>query len=184
VLAEARTGRKEMSEVIKARRVLAATAVGLLALSGCVHDSGVAARVGGATLTEAQVRQAADAVAAADQTNDAGLYLAPVASAVVQGLVAGQVAAANGVALTDATRAETIGAYPSLAQLQQLGAGALADRMADYVYTRTKLGEDAFLAGCAAVPVSVNPHYGNWSKELCSLDGQSGSLSRAAKAAS
>ena len=39
------------------------------------------------------------------------------------------------------------------------------------------------LAGCATIPVSVNPRYGAWSKELCSLDGQSGSLSRPAKAA-
>ena len=44
------------------------------------------------------------------------------------------------------------------------------------------IGDEAFFAGCAKIPVSVNPRYGAWSKELCSLDGQSGSLSRPAQA--
>lgn len=166
----------------KARRVLAAAAVGVLALSGCAQDGGVAARVDGVVITEADVRSAADAVAAADQTNDAGLYLAPVASAVVQGTVSAKVAAASGLALTDATRATTIEANASLAQLKQVGATDLAERMADYVFVRTTLGDEAFFAGCAKIPVSVNPRYGAWSKELCSLDGQSGSLSRPAQA--
>lgn len=169
--------------MIKARRVLAAAAVGVLALSGCTQDAGVAARVAGVALTESQVRQQADALGAIDQTNDAGLYLGPVAGTMVQGLVAAQVAAANGLAVTDATRAETIALNPTLDEYRQAGAGALVDRMADYIFVRTRMGDEAFLAGCATIPVSVNPRYGAWSKELCSLDGQSGSLSRPAKAA-
>ncbi len=169
--------------MIKARRVVAALAVGVLALSGCAQDAGVAARVAGQTVTEAQVRQQAEALGALDQTRDAGLYLAPVAGTLVQGLVAGQVAAAGGLAVTDATRAETIALTPELAQFQQAGAGVLVDHLADYIFVRTKLGDEAFFKACAQVPVSVNPRYGSWSKELCSVDGQSGSLSRPAKAA-
>lgn len=167
--------------MIEARRVLAAVALGALALSGCSAQApGVAARVDGVALPEADVLHAAQAVAAAQQKADASVFVPQVANFYVQGLVAAKVGAAHGVPVSDATRQPIIAGDQFLSQYRQAGGEAFVNRIADVIYVRQQLGDQKFLEGCALVPVSVNPHYGNWSKQLCATDGQSGSMARPA----
>lgn len=160
------------------RSVLVAASAATLVLTGCAQSPTAAAIVGGTALTESEVDQAFDSLVKL-QTDPTGVRQMIVKVELV-GLVAEKAAADKGIALTDSARQPLIASDPDLTQLQaDPSAGPFVTRFANYALVAQTLGADGWLEACSATAMTVNPRYGAWSRQLCSLDGTSGSLSKA-----
>lgn len=167
----------------KAVRALAAAATTVLALSGCAQGPSDAAVVGGVSIPESDI-ELANADFAAMSAADPASTRITVVNSMVLGEVARQLAATNQVPLTDAGRARVLKAAPPAftTLAEKPGGKALVDALVSYAVVNGQLGEKKMVEGCSRVPVSVNPRYGEWAAEACSLTGASGSLSTPAAA--
>ena len=106
-----------------------------------------------------------------------------VVSAMIQGEIARQVAAANNVTVTDADR-EAVLKGSNLAPLLSIPAAKpVLDDVADAQIVPTKVGTDAYVKALQATPVELNPRYGQLSPtDKTIVDGSTGSLSTPAPA--
>lgn len=170
----------------KAARALTALLVSaLVLLGGCAANNPQrAARVGGVTITDAQVDSVAQAVAAGIGGElTAGSQRLPALSVLIGNELARQVGAATGATVTPAERSTFLAGNPQLTQLAT--DPALTDvinALADAQVIAIKLGPDAFNTAAQGVRVEVNPRFGTWNATLAQLNGDSGSISKPAPA--
>ncbi|GEM_PF-2952267 len=162
------------------RRVLAAAAVVALALTGCAHSASDAAVVDGVVVPDSEIQAASAALAQIRQQNAPTLTTEAVVRE-VQGIIAEKIAAKHNVALTDATRAEAVATdQETTALLATANGRTLGTRIANLWVVVAKVGAETIITECAATAVTLNPRYGTWSKDLCSIDDPAGSLSKPA----
>ncbi|GAA1835949.1 SurA N-terminal domain-containing protein [Microlunatus capsulatus] len=154
--------------------VLTATA----ALTGCSGASpSVVAYVGGEKITQTQLEQAVDGLSTTLQEGQT-VSSEAVVNAMIQGELAEQIAAEQGIALTDADR-EAVLAQSELAPLTKVPeAREVVNDVADSQIVAQKLGADAFLAELAERDVTLNPRYGVLDPaQKTVVSGRTGSLS-------
>lgn len=147
------------------RRVVTGAAV-LVALgtagltAGCANaNPAVAAYVDGTTITSKQLDTA---VAAVGQTVEEGQQVSTqaVLDALVHGVIADRIAAANGVVVTDAERDAAL-RDSNLAPLLPIPAAKeVAYDVADQQIVAAKVGSQPYLDQVAKQQVTVNPRYG------------------------
>ena len=161
---------------------LAAVALlGTLGLSGCANaNPAVAAYVDGTAISEKQLDAA---VAGVEKTVQEGQQVSPqaVLDAMVHGVIAEQIAAKNGITLTDVDR-EAILKGSNLEPLLPIPAAKeVAYDIADQQIVAQKVGGQPYLDQVAQQQVTVNPRYGvlDEKQKLITPD-QSGSLARPA----
>lgn len=167
----------------KARMMVAALATaGLLALAGCGGNPQVAAYVGDVQVPQARVEAIAKVLAdtSTDAYDTAGSFNATVMQILVQGTLAGQVAKAKGITVSDAQR-QTLYAQNELFAIL-LKDPATTDFMRSYADTSIMLQDATALAAfkelMASTPIRVNPRFGTWDAEAGGLkEGGVGSLS-------
>jgi hypothetical protein len=146
-------------------RALRATALAgilviVLATAGCAKaDPSVAAYVDGSEITQQQVD---DAVAGVSSILQEGQQVsqAAVVNAMIHGVIAEKLAAANKITITDGERDALI-KNSNLAGLLNVPKGRpIAYDVADQQIVSSKLGSEAYLAAVANEPVTLNPRFG------------------------
>jgi hypothetical protein len=146
-------------------RALRATALAgilviVLATAGCAKaDPSVAAYVDGSEITQQQVD---DAVAGVSSILQEGQQVsqAAVVNAMIHGVIAEKLAAANKITITDGERDALI-KNSNLAGLLNVPKGRpIAYDVADQQIVSGKLGSEAYLAAVANEPVTLNPRFG------------------------
>jgi hypothetical protein len=146
-------------------RALRATALAgilviVLATAGCAKaDPSVVAYVDGSEITQQQVD---DAVAGVSSILQEGQQVsqAAVVNAMIHGVIAEKLAAANKITITDGERDALI-KNSNLAGLLNVPRGRpIAYDVADQQIVSGKLGSEAYLAAVANEPVTLNPRFG------------------------
>jgi len=146
-------------------RALRATALAgilviVLATAGCAKaDPSVVAYVDGSEITQ---RQVDDAVAGVSSILQEGQQVshAAVVNAMIHGVIAEKLAAANKITITDGERDALI-KNSNLAGLLNVPKGRpIAYDVADQQIVSGKLGSEAYLAAVANEPVTLNPRFG------------------------
>ena len=146
-------------------RALRATALAgilviVLATAGCAKaDPSVVAYVDGSEITQ---RQVDDAVAGVSSILQEGQQVsqAAVVNAMIHGVIAEKLAAANKITITDGERDALI-KNSNLAGLLNAPKGRpIAYDVADQQIVSGKLGSEAYLAAVANEPVTLNPRFG------------------------
>jgi|RhiMethySRZTD1v2_1073278.scaffolds.fasta_scaffold04872_12 hypothetical protein len=146
-------------------RALRATALAgilviVLATAGCAKaDPSVVAYVDGSEITQ---RQVDDAVAGVSSILQEGQQVsqAAVVNAMIHGVIAEKLAAANKITITDGERDALI-KNSNLAGLLNAPKGRpIAYDVADQQIVSGKLGSEAYLAAVASEPVTLNPRFG------------------------
>jgi hypothetical protein len=168
----------------KRRLRLAAASVALAALgatAGCANASpSVAAYVDGTAITSAQLDAA---VAGVGQTVQEGQQVSSqaVLDALVHGLIADRIAAANHVVVTDAERTAVLKGSNLEPLLPIPAAAAVAYDVADQQIVAQKVGSQPYLDQVAQQKVTVNPRYGVLDeKQKLIVTDESGSLAKPA----
>ena len=146
-------------------RALRATALAgilaiVLATASCAKaDPSVVAYVDGSEITQQQVD---DAVAGVSSILQEGQQVsqAAVVNAMIHGVIAEKLAAANKITITDGERDALI-KNSNLAGLLNAPKGRpIAYDVADQQIVSGKLGSEAYLAAVANEPVTLNPRFG------------------------
>jgi hypothetical protein len=146
-------------------RALRATALAgilviVLATAGCAKaDPSVVAYVDGSEITQQQVD---DAVAGVSSILQEGQQVsqAAVVNAMIHGVIAEKLAAANKITITDGERDALI-KNSNLAGLLNVPKGRpIAYDVADQQIVSGKLGSEAYIAAVANEPVTLNPRFG------------------------
>jgi hypothetical protein len=134
--------------------------VGLLVTGACAKaDPSVAAYVDGSKITQRQVDDAVEGVSAILQEGQSVSQQA-VVNAMIHGVIAEKLAAANKITITDGERDALI-KNSNLAGLLNVPKGRpIAYDVADQQIVSDKLGGAAYLAAVAKQPVTVNPRFG------------------------
>jgi hypothetical protein len=169
---------------IRIRRVRGAVvgAVAVLALAaGCANaEPGVVAYVGPTEITE---RQLEDSVEAVSSTLEEGQQVSreAVANALIHGVLAEQIAAANKITVSDAQRDQMIRTTELAPLLDVPAARPIAYDVADQQIVAEKLGAEAYLKAVSERPVTLNPRFGvlDSTRKLI-VPGRSGSLAKPA----
>ncbi len=170
----------------RAVKAIIAVIAAALALTGCAGQSPAnAATVNQVAITETQVDQVAHALATIFGSPESpGAQRRLAANILVGNEVGRAVAAANGVNIPAEERANMIAQYQDLSALnEQPGMAQIVDDYVAAALIRAELGETEYATSAAAVPVDVNPRYGDWDPNLAQLTTSSGSLSVPADAA-
>ncbi len=170
----------------RSRRLLAAGAtVAVLATAGCSRaNPSVVAYVGDdGRVTQSELDLAVSGITKSLQPGQSVAESA-VINAMIQGEIAGQVAAANNITITDADRDKLLKGS-SLAPLLDIPeAREVAYDVADVQLVPAKVGSAAYLAAVKETPVELNPRYGQLDEtQKTIIDGSSGSLSTPAPVA-
>ena len=161
---------------MSAARAIAAV-VSVVALAGCaVPSGGTAFDVNGTTISNRDVNQAAtDCAKLVGSTPDK--IRTQVATMYLQGLIAQQVAAANGVSVSDSEKA----AIAKSQNLKPLMDGSACQSAVGTWLTiavlQQKMGAQKLVSEANKLTVKVNPIYGPFKASNLSLPGGSGSLS-------
>ena len=156
--------------------------VAVLALAaGCANaEPGVVAYVG---RTEISERQLDDSVEAISSTLAEGQTVSreAVVNALIHGVLAEQIAAANKITVNDAERDQMIRTTELAPLLDVPAARPIAYDVADQQIVAEKLGADAYLKAVSERPVTLNPRFGvlDPGRKLIVPD-QSGSLAKPA----
>ena len=159
--------------------------VAVLALAaGCANaEPGVVAYVGPTEITQGQLD---DAVEGVSSTLEEGQQVSreAVVNALIHGVLAEQIAAANKITVTDAERDQLIKASELAPLLDVPAARPIAYDVADQQIVAEKLGAEAYLKAVSERPVTLNPRFGVLDPEpkLIVAD-QSGSLAKPASPA-
>jgi hypothetical protein len=138
---------------------LAGVAVTLFA-TGCANaDPSVVAYVGTSKITQQQVDDAVEGVSTILQEGQT-VSRAAIVNAMIHGLIAEQVAAANKITITDSQRDALI-KNSNLAGLLQVPQGRpVAYDLADQQIVSGKVGSEAYLAAVSDAQVTLNPRFG------------------------
>ena len=128
--------------------------------AGCAkQDPSVVAYVGDSKITQQQVDDAVEGVSSILQE---GQSVSPpaVVNAMIHGLIAENLAAANNITITDGDRDALI-KNSNLAGLLNVPKGRpIAYDVADQQIVSEKLGSEAYIAAIAKQPVTLNPRFG------------------------
>jgi hypothetical protein len=144
--------------------VRAAALAGVLAITlfaaGCAKaDPSVVAYVDDSEITQQQVDDAVEGVSSILQEGQQ-VSQAAVVNAMIHGVIAEQLAAANKITITDGERDALI-KNSDLAGLLNVPEGRpIAYDVADQQIVSGKLGSEAYLAAVAKEPVTLNPRFG------------------------
>jgi hypothetical protein len=144
--------------------VRAAALAGVLAITlfaaGCAKaDPSVVAYVDDSEITQQQVDDAVEGVSSILQEGQQ-VSQAAVVNAMIHGVIAEQLAAANKITITDGERDALI-KNSNLAGLLNVPKGRpIAYDVADQQIVSGKLGSEAYLAAVAKEPVTLNPRFG------------------------
>ena len=164
-------------------KLVAVLATAILALTGCAKNSpNVAATVGTQEIALSQVDAIAKAVAAkSPDTPQWGNWRAAVLQVMIQAKLAKQAQQLAGITISDVQRQQVYATNEFYAALAK--DPVTAEFIADFVDTNLILtnqeGQAAIAQVVPAVPVTVNPVFGQWDPSKAQLTGTSGSLSRA-----
>ena len=138
---------------------LAGVAVTLFATGCAKADPSVVAYVGTSKITQQQVDDAVEGVSTILQEGQT-VSRAAVVNAMIHGLIAEQVAAANKITITDSQRDALI-KNSNLAGLLQVPQGRpVAYDLADQQIVSGKVGSEAYLAAISEEHVTLNPRFG------------------------
>lgn len=167
---------------IRTRRVCGAITgvIAVLALvAGCANaEPGVVAYVGPTEITERQLDASIEAITS---TLEEGQQVSreAVVNALIHGVLAEQIAAANQITVSDAERDQTIKNTELAPLLDVPAARPIAYDVADQQIVAQKLGAEAYLKAVSEHPVTLNPRFGvlDPSRKLI-LPDQSGSLAK------
>lgn len=147
---------------------------GAIVLGGCAHSPTTAATVNATVISKSDVDTAYDGA----QEVSKQVSKDQVASALIQGTVASQVADQRGIKLTQDRREKVLD--PQL--LQKPAARDFAYHLADVQIVSKKVGEKKLAKHVARADVSLNPRYGSWDpKKSLNVQPSSGSLSKESK---
>jgi hypothetical protein len=146
----------------RAVRAIVLSGVVLLTLltAGCAkQDPSVVAYVGNSEITQQQVDDAVEGVSSILQEGQSASRPA-IVNAMIHGLIAENVAAANKITITDGDRDALI-RNSDLAGLLNVPKGRpVAYDVADQQIVADALGSEAYLAAIARQPVTLNPRFG------------------------
>ncbi len=162
----------------------AVAAAAMVALAGCSGASpSVVAYVGEDQITQVQLDRAVSGLSSTLQEGQT-VSSEAVVNAMIQGQLAEQIAADQGISLTDAGR-EAVLASSELAPLARVPeAREIVYDVADSQIVAERLGAEAFLAEVAKREVTLNPRYGVLDPaQKTVVSGQTGSLSEPVEAA-
>jgi hypothetical protein len=176
---------RSWSRAAPTRRLrLAAASLAVVALgaaAGCANASpSVAAYVDGTSITSAQLDAA---VAGVGQTVEQGQQVSAqaVLDALIHGVIADRIAAANGVTVTEAERTAALQGSNLEPLLPIPAAKEVAYDVADQQIVAQKVGAQPYLDQVAKQQVTVNPRYGVLDeKQKLIVTDESGSLARPA----
>lgn len=150
-------------------RLCATGLVVLLALTGCSRAPSNDATVGNTEVTTEQVETTQDGVAEALQVPVGEISRKAVLATLIQGAVVDEmIARAEAEGRTDlrisaADRAGLIETQPQLQQLSSVPASQpLAEALVDFSLVQQRMGPQEFQEAFVAVPVEVNPRWGEW----------------------
>ncbi len=141
------------------RAGLAASTLALVALAGCAGaEPSVAAYVGDAKITDAEVTDAVDAI----HTIPGGEEVArqAVLNVMIHGEIASQIATRDNIAITDGQRESVLASGNNAVLLSVPGTKPLAFDVADQQIVSDKIGAEAYLAATQKQSVTLNPRYG------------------------
>ncbi len=164
----------------RAVKAIIAVIAAALALTGCAGQSPAnAATVNQVAITETQVDEVAQALANIFESPDSPGAQRRLAANILIGNELGRaIGAATGTSIPAEQRAEMIAQYQDLSALnEQPGMAQIVDDYVAAALIRAELGEEQFASAAAAVPVDVNPRYGDWDPSVAQLTTSSGSLS-------
>ena len=130
------------------------------AAAGCARqDPSVVAYVGDTEITQQQVDDAVEGVSSILQEGQSVSRQA-VVNAMIHGVIAENLAAANNITITDSDRDALI-KNSNLAGLLNVPKGRpIAYDVADQQIVSEKLGSEAYIAALAKEPVKLNPRFG------------------------
>jgi len=131
-----------------------------LLVAGCAkQDPSVVAYVGNAEITQQQVDDAVEGVSSILQEGQS-VSRPAIVNAMIHGLIAEHVAAANKITITDGDR-DVLIKNSDLAGLLNVPKGRpIAYDVADQQIVSNQLGSEAYLAAIAQQPVTLNPRFG------------------------
>ena len=140
--------------------VLAGVVLLTLLTAGCARqDPSVVAYVGNSKITQQQVDDALEGVSSILQEGQS-VSRPAIVNAMIHGLIAQDLAAANNIAITDGDRDALI-KNSNLAALLDVPKGRpIAYDVADQQIVSQKLGSEAYLAAVAKQQVTLNPRFG------------------------
>jgi hypothetical protein len=140
--------------------VLAGVVAVTLVLGGCAQaDPNVVAYVGTSRITQQQLDDAVEGVSSILQEGER-VSSAAVVNAMIHGLIAEKVAAANKITITDGERDALI-KNSNLAGLLKVPKGRpVAYDLADQQIVSGKIGSEAYLAAVSEQQVTLNPRFG------------------------
>ena len=149
------------------RRVCAARAAALIGVvvvtlfaAGCAKaDPSVAAYVGNSKITQQQLDDAVEGVSAILEEGQT-VSQAAVINAMIHGLIAEQVAAANKITITDGQRDALVKDSNLAGLLNVEKAKPVAYDVADQQIVSSKIGNAAYLAAISDHQVVLNPRFG------------------------
>ena len=167
------------------RPLVVATVLLGLALTGCADSQpGVVAYVGDAQISESDVDTAVTGLSSTLQPGQTVAKEA-VVNALIQGVLAEQIAGDRGITVTDADREKVLEGTNLESLLSVPAVRPIAYDVADSAIVSEKVGSEAYLAELAKRQVTLNPRYGVLDPKLKTIvTDQSGSLSVPAPGAS
>jgi hypothetical protein len=137
----------------------AGVALLMLTAVGCANaEPDVAAYVGDDRITQRQVDEAVDAISTTLGPGER-VSTQAVVNAMIQGAMAEQIAARQGIALTDRERVEVLKNSNLAPLLEVPAARPVIDDIADQQIVVQKLGQQ-YLAEIAKIDVTLNPRFG------------------------
>jgi hypothetical protein len=163
---------------------LVGVAVITLFVAGCAKaDPSVAAYVGNSTITQQQVDDAVEGVSAILEEGQT-VSQAAIVNAMIHGLIAEKVAAANKITITDGERDALIKNSNLAGLLNVEKARPVAYDVADQQIVAGKVGSSAYLAAVGDQQVTLNPRFGVLDpKQKTIITDKSASLAEPAPAA-
>jgi hypothetical protein len=141
------------------RAGVAGVALLVLSATGCANaEPGVAAYVGNERITQRQVDDAVDAISTTLEEGQT-VSTQAVVSAMIQGAMAEQIAARQGIAITDSDRVDVLKNSNLAPLLQVPGARPVIDDIADQEIVVQRLGQQ-YLTEIGRIDVTLNPRFG------------------------
>ena len=180
MFSRSRRTRRTVRALASATAVVAVAGAGLAGVAGCAGGApSEAAVVGGRSVSQSDVERGVQGLSVALNVPVERINPQNVVGALISGVQADQIAAANHITITDAQRDATLAGDQTGAQLlQQADAKELAYDLADAQIVSQQLGVQKYLADTEAIPVRLNPRYGSWKNGQ--MVGDTGSLSQPA----
>jgi hypothetical protein len=131
-----------------------------LLVAGCAkQDPSVVAYVGNSTITQQEVDDAVEGVSSILQEGQS-VSRPAIVNAMIHGLIAENVAAANKITITDGDRDALIKNSDLAGLLNVPNGRPIAYDVADQQLVADKLGSEAYLVAIAGQPVTLNPRFG------------------------